>query len=1174
MSAETFPFIDALDREQREAAVVETSAAVSAGAGAGKTRVLAARYGWLIMSGRCEVGEILTITFTNKAANEMYSRIYELLSRYAQENHHARRAVENFHQARIQTLDSFSAAVARAACRRFGVSPDFTSGDARIREMARSLALRFVLDKRDDPALRGLIAEKKIRVTADKLFVEPLLDHSPLSRPLDFKALERVQREEARKRWNELSRRAAGLIAGIREKTIPQDSAFAGRLSRVLSHEVEAPAIEALLEGGESAGPPGAAPPVQARSSREALARYIAFLAELRSLKTTVYKNDDAEVMAVKDSVGELKNDLYEKLEALAGLASRWDLVRAVFPLIEEYQALLNQKKREAGILTFTDVAHLAVDSLRLHGDIREMYRRSFKAIMIDEFQDNNGLQRDLVDLLADPARVFYVGDEKQSIYRFRGADVSVFRELLDRTERRLSLNRNYRSHPSLIRVFNLIFGGYRSAADPDPLPGVFPPEGTGGLAPYEASYRWIYGGPGGEEAPAERRLRFAFLDAGRLEPSQAADCEAAYIARKIKAMVGGGERIFDRRENRERPCGYGDFAVLQRRYTHQHALERQFKILGVPFSADRPAGLLSDAPVNDLRVFLKLLVYPDDRIAYAALLRSPFVRLSDEGFALCALKGEGVFDPALDGELSPEDRERYREGRRAYRETLEASRDLPVSALITRLWYDYGYRYETLWSSSSQAYGDLYDLFYAIARTVEDQGKGLTDFLDYLEALAEGEGKADDSALPGEEESGARLMSIHRCKGLEFPVVFVYGCGHGEDTSLERELTLFSETWGLSLNLPPAEELLPLEGPGDYFYLLEKEEHRKKSQAELRRLFYVAMTRAESALFVTAAIPKQTKAEREELDPGSFDSEDAFIAARFEQYRAREDIASVSFLRLLPRLEGENPLYAIEAIPGPGGGEPPGIPRRREGRAAPLSMEEAALRARAEYEEAPPPSPPPRVPRIIAASSLQVKQNTPLPAAASPGTAKPDGTAGLPGGLKSEDFGTIVHGFIEDLFNRRPPRIPPRYAALIGSERGIAETEAAARSMAEGFFNAPLGRKALAASFRKTEYAILSAVDLPGAAGAAPDRVLISGKIDLLFDDGEAVYVVDFKTDRDEDPLRHAGQLAVYQRAVEDIFAKPVKARLFYLRSGHEVVMDSPGLSPEALAALWEREE
>ena len=1131
-------FIQELDDEQRAAVITEGNSVVSAGAGSGKTKVLAARYGYLIISGVCEVDQILTITFTNKAANEMYRRIYLLLSEYAPQYDNARKAVENFHKAWISTLDSFCQGVARNVCRRFGISPGFESNDVRVKEEAHSLALRFVLDKRNDPVLQKLIAEKNMRQTAEELFVQPVLYHSTVSSPLDFDCFEKIQREEIIRQWGTCVNAAEEQIALIKEMflELPEKYKLYEQLSAILPQEAKAPEIKLLFANSE-----------KPKTMRNKITLYLDFLDKIKGVSSGNARNEAA--LAIKEAAAELKN-LRKLLQAMVNHALQWDIVKAVFPLIAEYQETFNRKKREAGILSFNDIAHLAVDGLRQYEDLRHMYQNSFRMIMIDESQDNNSLQRDLVDLLAGQANVFYVGDEKQSIYRFRGADVSVFRNISRQTGNNISLNQNYRSNPMLINAFNLFFGGFRRKNDREPEPAVFPSCGTK-TEDYEADYRWINGRD--DKNDVNPNLHFAFFDAGRLNKNdslKSEDHEAYYIAAEINRLYLQKALIYDKKSAEGRNCAYDDFAVLLRSRTHQFSLERAFKQYGIPFNADRPASLFREAPVNDLCAYLKLLVYPGDRIAYGALLRSPFVRLSEDGFALCMLHGGKIFDESVDELLSPEDLDNYRQGRRCYNELIIKARNCSVSSLITKLWYDEGYRNEALWSSQAQVYLELYDLFFEQARITEEQGGCLVDFLDYLEDIENKKEKSGDSTLPNEQSGGVKIITIHRSKGLEFPIVFVYNCGSTERTLLNRGLAHYSNKWGVFLKLPQSEELQETRSSDaeyDYFYLAEKDQHRKKTEAELRRFLYVAMTRAEQKLYVTAVIPAQTKKEAESLSPelfGGYGKE--YIIERMKQYKANPNIESMSFLRLFPVLDNNNPLYTIEAIDC-------GRYDALAERTAELSQKEAVQQVTTDYETIPVVSPYQYFPQIVYASRLHTQSYHLLPAPPSvsvtlKGSEKTDELLQQTG-IEAAEFGTIVHCFIEAIFNSEEPKLPSRISALFDSktQKALSET---ALALAQGFFNSELGRRAVSASFRKTEYPVLTAVQ---SNHPALPKIIVSGKIDLLFDDGCALYVVDFKTDREEDITRHVGQLAIYKQAVEDIFGKPAECRLFYLRSGCE---------------------
>jgi ATP-dependent helicase/nuclease subunit A len=1194
-----------LDEDQRRAATAELNAVVAAGAGSGKTKVLASRYAWLVMERGYRVEEILTLTFTNKAVNEMYSRIYGILAGQG-DNERARRALQDFHKANISTIDSFCTGVARTAARRYGITADFKSDNDGIRELALEAALPFVLDHRENPALQVLMATQKIRTVAEELFAETMIRYSPISGPLNMAGFMAVQGAELLRRWNTQTEKAALLVDQI-IREMEQVSKTKSKLYENIKiffsvHDPlpAAPAIGPLLEknGFVPAANTGG---VDEAALRRQFTVYFEWLSGLKSISLS--GNHSGEYRIIKENLGELKNSLYGELESLANFALRSDITAAVFPLVEEFQAQFNRKKREAGLLSFNDIAHLAVDALAAYPDIRKVYKDTIKSIMVDEFQDNNRLQRDLIFLLAEkperqapglpppeelcPDKMFFVGDEKQSIYRFRGADVSVFRGLArglssPSAGEYLNLRHNYRSKPALIAAFNRIFGGpAEDAAARETAGAVFLREGED-TPDFEALYRRVYPpeGTGAGEDENNPPVFFCFLDEGRMDKGDpqglsAAELEAAFIARRIRDMVDQGYPIQARRPGESpRPCGYRDFAVLQRSYTRQGALEKQFKDFGIPFTADRPAGLFNDAPINDLYNLLRLLVYPADRLAYAALIRSPFTRLSDLCLPVCLLDESGVpFNEALEDRIPPEELELYRLARNRYQSLAEAARTLPLTALITKLWYDEGCRYETVWSPASRIYAGLFDLFFEIARKAEDRGKGLADFLDYLGDLISREERLDDLDIPAEGETGVRLMSIHKSKGLEFPVVFIYRAAAGGQREGNSKPVYFSERWGFTLNLPQAEEL-PGAG-GNYFFNLQRDEEDSKAAAELRRLLYVAMTRAESALFVCAALPRQTKEEKKEQDPETAYTEE-FIRERLARLAAKkgEDRSAGTFLDLLlPVFAGEGKApFRVETIPVYSRPELRSLAARRRtessGGSRPVrpSMREAAEYAADFYAGAQLLGGPAPAPAVIAAGSL----------AYDPPGAGPEGgsAAGAPdpmdgilerAGLEAADFGSLVHSFLEARFTGRKPRLPPRITARL-EEKSFAQIREAAENMARGFLDSALGRLALDAAFREAEFPFLSAVD------RGQGRIVhISGRMDLLFESEGTVYVVDFKTDRIEDPRRHWTQLAVYQRAAEDLFQKPVRAWLFYLR-GKNAVELSGSLGDGDLEALIER--
>ncbi|MCL1817968.1 MAG: UvrD-helicase domain-containing protein, partial [Spirochaetaceae bacterium] len=889
----TDSILEGLNSDQLGAATTVRNAVVAAGAGSGKTKTLAARYAWLVMEKGLKPDEILTLTFTNKAANEMYSRIYSFLAA-RKDNARARAAIADFYKARISTLDSFCAGIVRSAARRYGIAPDFISGEAEVRELAREAALPFVLDNRENPALLPLLAEGSARGLAEDLFAEAALTYG-FAIPQDgFAAFLRSQEEKILGDWRRKILAAEACAAGIArelESHAEIQTAAATEFREIFRELPPAPEPQLFF---------GASSPEEKNRGREQFRAYFDFLFRLKN----VNMNDGGkgkDFAVLREYRKELKDTLFGELEALANSILQRDITAAVFSLLEKFLAETNARKRQAGVLSFADVAQLAVDALKRYPDIRGVYKDSIKAIMIDEFQDNNGLQRDLIFLLAEKSgrreegvplpeeledgKMFFVGDEKQSIYRFRGADVAVFRSLAKTLGNRLNLRTNYRSLPPLIDAFNRIFGGEPPAGGSG---AVFLPE-TAGLPAFEAAYTPMQPPDTTPPSIPEVPLRFAFLDKGRLPDDgiSAPELEAAFIIKRIKEIKESGREVYS--EGALRPCGWGDFAVLQRRCTHQRYLEKYCKDFGVPFVTDRPEGLFTDAPINDMVMLLRLIAYPDDRLAYAAVIRSPFARLGDASLALCMLDKSGEpFREEFAESLPEEDRPAYLRAAKRYRALAEEAKSLSLTQLAVRLWYGEGLRHETLWSAPAQVYTQLFEVFFRLAQEEEARGKTLPAFLDYLEELIAKEEKLDDLDIPGEETEGIRIMSIHKSKGLQFPVVFIYDGASAGRSDRNDEPIYFHEDWGVTINLPLAEEL-PEKG-GNYFYLLHEEEEKRKSLAELRRLLYVAMTRAESCLYFTASLPEQTQEEKKKQDLSEEEYTEAALRERLRLLKNKED--------------------------------------------------------------------------------------------------------------------------------------------------------------------------------------------------------------------------------------------------------------------------------------------
>ena len=808
-----------------------------------------------------------------------------------------------------------------------------------------------------------------------------------------------------------------------------------------------------------------------------------------------------------------LRERLLPGLSELCGTLARRETLRGAFACLERFRLQFLAAKRAAGLASFRDVAEMAVAALLRDPALRQHYKRRFRYILIDEFQDNNRLQKELLYLLAErtdrsadriptpeelePDKLFFVGDEKQSIYRFRGADVSVFASLAGELERAggqgLRLDRNYRSDPGLVAFFNDLFARVMAGARRD----------------FEARYRGLdsprKAGPCVPEVHLLLQARREADDAG--EPAPREEAEAYEVARLIRERVDAGDLPVEEPDGTVRPAGFADFAVLLRSTGNQAHFERLFRHFDVPYSTPNVRGLFLEAPASDLYQLLRLALFPGDRAAYAGLLRSPLVNLSDAAFLTLLLSRARPFTglEALEGE----DRARAERGRELVGFVRDHADRLGHGELLHRLWYGEGYRYSLLRDPRTHNHLEFYDYLLELAARAEAQGDTLAAFVAELgENLGQYRRLEDLEVQPARTAAGVQLLTIHKSKGLEFPVVVLADTGNRGRTGSERRPYYLSAAFGVTLNL----------GEGNWFTRIGEEEAAAQELAEARRLLYVALTRARSHLILAGTLKSSKGSAHLDmlLDALEIDREDPFA----------ERPASAGYdLRI--RAVPEVPLAAARDRPAHVQAPPLRVLQAWYGRdpvRRPAARREYAVREVCEaLEEG-------RLPGFPALAG----ESRELPA--------------LPAdpllnelGLEA-DFGTRTHELLTRWLadpGGPPPAVDWRGVA---PEHRPALQEAAA-ALARRFLDSGLGR--LAAAGRRE-------VELPFVyrweAGGRPLHV--SGQVDLRFEAAEGEYLVDFKTDRRYQEGKYEAQLALYALACSEWSDRPLLPVIFLLRS------------------------
>ncbi|HUX36323.1 MAG TPA: UvrD-helicase domain-containing protein, partial [Rectinemataceae bacterium] len=766
-----------LDPDQRAAVELRINGTVSAGAGSGKTTVLAARYLDLLLKadsggevGAADLRSILCLTFTRKAAAEMRARIWRELSKDGSPR--ARAAAARFSEATISTIDSFCGSVLRSSAQRYGFAPDFGVDENEARRIALDEALRFLLARREDPALRELFSYQSFMTAWRDLFAEA--GHRFATPVPDRRADPAATPARARAALLRIALSALDAIESARGEALELgDLGIKAGADFVAALEAfPADSREALHCAAQGRGDEGI----------EAIAEASRRAGALRDLGLRFGKGDGGDKDRLKEAA-KAAREAARLLAACAVAAGRRGLEDRIVELLVEFAALVVEAKRRAGIMGFHDVIVATVDLLASDRRIRAWWKARYRWIMVDEFQDDDELQKDLFFLLAEgaetegegipeaselaPDKLFFVGDDKQSIYRFRGADVAVFnrlgRELGGGRAREEGgtapamprLRTNYRSEPRLIEFFNEVFASLLASGEAEDYEARFEKSLARKPTPgIEASVSLLLKIKG-ESAEEETRSDDEALAEG--------------IARHIESLVSSEGCLVPDGEGGARRANWDDIAILLRSSSKQYLVERFLRLHDIPHGAASVRSLFVESPANDLLSLLKLALIPTDRAALATFLRSPFVRISDEGFiaVLAEATGFEAAETALD--LSAKDGLRLAAARRLLAETRRRIDRMPLASLLSWLWHECGLRISILSDPAAQPFLEHFDWLFALAVAADRNGESLAAFLDRLAPLLGTPDKPEDEIeAPREARKGVHIMTVHKSKGLE----------------------------------------------------------------------------------------------------------------------------------------------------------------------------------------------------------------------------------------------------------------------------------------------------------------------------------------------------------------------------------------------------------------------
>lgn len=1182
---------------------------LSAAAGSGKTAVLVERIIRRLLDKEypIDITELLVVTFTKAAAAEMRDRIGTALMKALSETKDPRveRQLALLPSTQISTLHAFCQHVIRKYFYTIDLDPAFSiAGEEELNLLRRQVLEDVFLSYYEDDEKASILyplADMFGSDRGDDILMDTVSRMYTYARSLAWP--EHWLKEAARAYdvapdaviddmvW-------AGPIKDAVRRILEEDAhLYDGVLYHLRQREAFAPACDTFV--AEQAALRQAA---QARSWND-LSRFVRAIDFPRLKSLRKLSDDDKAVWErckkVRDDV---KKDVIKTLQSVyfSATPEEWlDGMRAMKPVMDglvtltlDFAKAYGAAKKEKGWIDFSDLEHfclqilLAPDASPEHpvpSAAAEELRSQYEEVFIDEYQDTNGVQELITRLVSGEDNRFMVGDIKQSIYRFRLADPTLFLEKyqsFSRDEKAvqhcIDLGRNFRSVPVVLDAVNAVFSRAMTAEAAGMDYGEREKLYAGRQAPDDE--RWIGG-------PVEVDIVPTPSDEEDDDGSTAFEKECRFIAGRIGELLASG-RMAARKDGTLEPLSYRHIVVLLRSMAGKaDVLIQALQEGGIPSYAEQSGGYFAAVEVQVMLALLRCIDNPEQDLAMAAVLRSPLVGLDETALAGVRLAGDGTLWQNLpafvaslpDGVDEKEDLQQFMAAFDSWR---TYSRRHGVAELLQRLYDDTAYvDFVGAMPGGDVRQANLKAL-YDRARQYEEAGfRGLFRYLQLMDKMKEDGLDLAPAKVVSEKEDVVRIMSIHKSKGLEFPVVFVADMGKAFNRRDTQDQILFHNRLGIGLKQYDPEWRI------SYPTLIWSgiaAQLRWEGTAEEERILYVAMTRARDQLILTghsSHIDRDWQRWTSHLNPAQAKSYfDWVMPAALAPFGAKAD---ADYAR--PGAAWQDAVWQVriaKAVPagtveeGAYDGEPRLEALRRgdlTGTPVPSWLDEQlswqyaypqAVRTAAKFSV----SEVKRRYQELHSDELQDEAALSVPAAAviPPAPGEDDAFAALPPWLAGEEAavsgaqrGTALHKalqYITPAADQTTATLRREIDAFV--RQGLLSREEAKLvyvPVLAAFCQSDIGRRMAESPELHREYpfTVLLAGGDPLPETETGEQILIQGVIDCLFREDDAWILVDYKSDRletaDAFRRRYAVQLALYKRAVEQITHRPVEETYIY---------------------------
>ena len=1140
--------------EQRQAIELrDKNILVAAAAGSGKTAVLVERIKKLILKDRCSVDRMLIVTFTNAAAAEMKEKIQKAIKETLEELienggskediYYLKKQLNLLPLANISTFHAFALDVIRRYFYLLKIEPNFKICDTVQETLLKGEAMDELLEElfeADQPEFYYFLKcysgdrnENRFRELIDNCY------RTIGSLPEPFAWLEEsVQQLKDGKALKE------GVVGRTLFESVREKLAYASRVLKKnfdIAEEYGLDGLEGLCDKDknqiqmvQAAYEDGVYENLRSAVRTFKLSPISAkYFGDYPELKDIVAANRDI----IKKQIKDLKDDYFigDFDELCHEMDNTYEHAKYLQGLLIRYDQLYKAKKAEKNLTDFSDIEHYAYEILK-DEEAAGFYRERFEHIFIDEYQDSNVIQEALIDLIKRPANLFMVGDVKQSIYKFRLAEPEIFQNkyrLYDsgdvENSTKIDLNKNFRSKAPVIDFIN----------------GVFEKTMDG----YDDKAKLYAGDPNADKYYHEPKLCLtkALWDEDieledELKAIHKTQKEAMAAARIIKDYIG--KPIFDSKKGIERPLEKRDIVILMRGVkSYGDVFQKVLAENNIPAYIDDNEGFFDTIEINTFLSALYIIDNPKQDIQLMTLLRSEMLGFSIEEMVKIRIefkKGsyyKAFTDYAIEGR-DEELKDKCKKALDTIEKWREWARIMPLDQLIWRLIIETGF-YVAMGAmpSGDQRQANLRVLTNKALAYERGKGSSLYGFIRYVEAIKDKKVAMGQVKMLGEKDDLVRIMTIHKSKGLEFPMVLVAGYSRQLNYSSAGKSPLIHKDLGLAF---------PLVDPKNRWYrttllqnMIKDRFHREEVEEE-KRILYVAFTRAKDILVLLGTCKDIDDELNKAKEKGERDSSYFTMTAKtISEMENKVERMSDSSLNSISKEKRRSVGHIINAI--------------EDCKHVTVSDEVERIMA-FEY---------PFQKDLSVRTKYSVSQLNSQGHKSIESLAVPDFAIGEKA-ITAAMRGTIYHAVLQHMdiakaYEEGLPYIEKLLGVLVEKEiLSDAEAEVIEITRFNSFINSEIAARIAAspAVYKEKRFNFLTEKD--------DNEVIVRGIIDCFFEEDGELVLLDYKTGNVRDAAtgnieaikdRYSVQMALYKDALEKATGKKVKETYLYLTDAGEFV-------------------